>query len=110
MGKIQDFSINHFASDHWKSYEDFMPSAKHLQTKSETYTVEGYNSIIRHYLSRFKRKAKCYSKAEYMIDVSLNLLFLKPNNTLISSNLQYISLYPHPFAYNFPVYKLVLQD
>jgi len=80
--KTKDFSINYFASDHWKSYEEFIPSGKHLQTKAETCTVEGYNSRIRHYLARFKRKTKCYSKAEYMIDISLKLLFLKFNNEL----------------------------
>jgi hypothetical protein len=33
--------------------------AKHIQSKAETYTVEGYNSRVRHYLARFKRKGKC---------------------------------------------------
>ena len=42
--------VNYFASDYWKSYEEFIPADKHLQTKAETYTVEGYNSRIRHYL------------------------------------------------------------
>ena len=75
-------NINTFASDYWRSYEEFVPPKKHWQTKEETYTVEGYNSRIRHYLARFKRKGKCYSKAEYMIVISLNLLFLKLNNEL----------------------------
>ena len=79
---IKGLTINMFASDYWKSYEEFIPSEKHLQSKAETYTVEGYNSRIRHYLARFKRKTKCYSKAEYMIVISLNLLFLKLNNEL----------------------------
>ena len=52
------------------------------QTKAETYTVEGYNCRIRHYLARFKRKGLCYSKSEEMIVNSLNLLFLKLNNQL----------------------------
>ena len=71
-----------FTSDYWKSYEEFIPREKHLQTKAETYTVEGYNSRIRHYLARFKRKTKCYSKADYMIIISLNLLMLKLNDEL----------------------------
>jgi insertion element IS1 protein InsB len=73
---------NHIASDYWKSYEEFVPVEKHLQTKAETFTVEGYNSRIRHYLARFKRKGKCYSKAEYMIERSLNLLMMKLNNEM----------------------------
>jgi insertion element IS1 protein InsB len=59
-----------------------IPKEKLLQTKAETFTVEGYNSRIRHYLARFKRKGKCYSKAQHMIEKSLNLLFLKLNNEL----------------------------
>ncbi|MDR1224260.1 MAG: IS1 family transposase, partial [Tannerella sp.] len=58
------------------------PHEKHLQTKAETFTVEGYNSRIRHYLARFKRKTKCYSKAKHMIETSLNLLMLKLNKEL----------------------------
>jgi len=75
-------SVNYYASDYWKSYEEFIPAEKHLQTKAETYTVEGYNSRIRHYLARFKRKGKCYSKAVFMIEISLNLLMLKLNNEI----------------------------
>ena len=80
--KIKDLDINVFTSDYWKSYEEFVPVEKHVQTKAETYTIEGYNSRIRHCLARFRRKSKCYSKAEYMIVISLNLLFMKLNNEL----------------------------
>jgi IS1 family transposase/transposase-like protein len=79
---IKELDISIFTSDYWKSYEHFVPPEKHVQTKAETYTVESYNSRIRHYLARFKRKSKCYSKAEYMIVISLNLLFRKLNNQL----------------------------
>ena len=80
--EISGLNINYFASDYWKSYREFIPENKHLQSKAETYTIEGYNSRIRHYLARFKRKGKCYSKADYMIEISLNLLMLKLNNQL----------------------------
>ena len=80
--KIKDFDIRVFASDFWKSYSEFVPIAKHVQSKAETYTIEGYNSRIRHYLARFKRKTKCYSNAEYMIVIPLNLLFMKLNQQL----------------------------
>jgi len=55
-----------FVTDHWKSYEDFIPSEQHIQSKAETFIVKGYNSRIRHYLARFKRTTKCYSKSEKM--------------------------------------------
>jgi len=44
--------------------------------------VEGYNSRIRHYLANFKRKTKCYSKSQHMMEISLKLLFLKWDNLL----------------------------
>ena len=54
----------------------------HVQTKAETYTVEGYNSILRHFLARLKRKTKCYSKSVQMLIYSLKLLMLKRNKQL----------------------------
>ncbi len=81
--KVKDITItDYYATDYWKSYGEFLPTDKHIQSKAETYTVEGYNSRIRHYLARFRRKTKCYSKSLHMIIASLNLLFLKLNNNL----------------------------
>ena len=65
------------ASDYWHPYEAFVPSQKHIQTKAETFSVEGKNNIIRHYLARFHRKTHCYSKSEEMVNISLALLFEK---------------------------------
>jgi len=72
----------YYCSDYWKSYGKFIPPHKHIKSKAATYTVEGYNSLIRHYLARFKRKGKCYSKQVHMIEKSLNLLMAKLNNQL----------------------------
>jgi len=78
--KLKGLSVGCFATDHWRSDEEFIPPEQHCQSKCETYTVESYNSRIRHYLARFKRKTKCYSKSEEMIEISLNLLMTKLNN------------------------------
>ena len=78
--KVKCIDVKIFASDYWKSYEEFIPKEKHLQTKTEIYTIEEYNSRIRHYLARFKRESKCYSKSEHMVIYSLSLLFLRLNN------------------------------
>ena len=43
-------------TDHWKAYAEFLPENIHTQSKAETYTVEGYNSILRHFLARLRRK------------------------------------------------------
>ena len=80
--QISGLDVGYYCSDYWKSYSEFLPKSKHVQTKAETYTVEGYNSRIRHYLARFRRKGKCYSKAKHMIEKSLNLLMMKLNNEL----------------------------
>ena len=44
--------MNYVASNYWKSYENIIPKEKHLQSKSETFTVEGYNSLFRHYRNK----------------------------------------------------------
>ena len=77
--KLKEVSVGVFATDHWKCYEDFIPPEQHIQSKAETFTVEGYNSRIRHYLARFKRKTKGYSKSDEMVKISLNLLVKKIN-------------------------------
>ena len=84
--KIKHLSVGSFATDYWRSYEEFIPPEHHVQTKAETYTVEGYNSRIRHYLARFKRKTKCYSKSDEMIEISLNLLMTKLNKNKTIQN------------------------
>lgn len=80
--KLKTIDIQLFCSDYWKSYKELIPAEKLLQSKAETYTIEGFNSLIRHYLARFKRRTKCYSKSQKMIEYSLKLLFLKLNNQL----------------------------
>ncbi|MCF2218447.1 IS1 family transposase [Chryseobacterium sp. PS-8] len=79
---LKDREINGFCSDYWKSYSELIPTEKHCESKAETFTVESYNSRIRHYLARFKRKTKCYSKKQFMLENSLKLLFLKLNKQL----------------------------
>ena len=69
-------------TDYWSPYGKFVPLALHTQSKAETYTVEGYNSLFRHFLARLRRKSKCYSKSEDMLKYSVMLLMLKRNGNL----------------------------
>lgn len=62
-----------YASDYWEAYAKFIPKEKHLQTKAETFTVEGVNNLLRHFLARFHRKTHCYSKSLQMVHASLVL-------------------------------------
>jgi len=73
---FRKIKVECYCSYYWKSYKEILASEKHIQSKAQTYTVEGYNSKA---LS-FKRKTKCYSKSKEMLEKSLKLLMLKLNN------------------------------
>jgi IS1 family transposase len=79
---IQNIEIGKVATDYWKPYEGFVPKELHVQSKAETFTVEGYNSLFRHFLARMRRKSKCYSKSMEMLKFSVTLLMLKWNQGL----------------------------
>ena len=68
--------------DYWKVYPKILPEEKHIQSKSETFTVEGYNSLFRHFLARLRRKSKCYSKNIDRLKEAIMMLMLKRNNQL----------------------------
>jgi insertion element IS1 protein InsB len=74
--------MEYIASDYWKPYEHIIPKEKHIQTKAETFTVEGYNSLFRHFLARMRRKSKCYSKKVELLRLSFLFLIHYRNGTL----------------------------
>ncbi|KAA6322210.1 hypothetical protein EZS27_028225 [termite gut metagenome] len=74
--------MNKVASDSYSPYEQFVPQKKHLQSKKETFTIEGYDSLFRHFLARMRRKSKCYSKRKTMLELSFLLLMHYRNGTL----------------------------
>ena len=83
---IKDKEIDIVATDYWQPYENFVPPEKHIQSKKETFTVEGYNSLFRHFLARLRRKTKCYSKCSVMLKYSIMFLMLKWNGELTILN------------------------
>ena len=84
--KIGGKDIGAVMTDYWKPYEHFVPPEKHTQSKAETFTVEGYNSLFRHFLARLRRKSKCYSKSQQMLRYSVLMLMAKWNGTLTILN------------------------
>ena len=74
--------MEYIASDYRKPYESIIPEEKHIQTKAETFTVDGYNSLFRRFLARMRRKAKCYSKKPEMLKLAILLLMHYRNKTL----------------------------
>ncbi len=75
------FFIDISVSDDCFTYQKYRIAKQHVVTKSETALVESKNSLIRHYLARFNRKTKRYTKAIDMAKHSLILLF---NKSIIS--------------------------
>ena len=71
------YKVEISCSDHYEVYNKYHIGNKHVCSKAETSLVESFNSRIRHYLARFHRKTKRYSKAIDMISYSLILLFNK---------------------------------
>jgi insertion element IS1 protein InsB len=78
----KSFNIKILCTDGYDVYAKYRLAFRHVVTKAETSLVESKNSLIRHYLARFNRKTKRYSKAIDMIENSLILLF---NKDLLSS-------------------------
>jgi insertion element IS1 protein InsB len=73
MGKL---TADMYATDHYRAY-NILPEDRHIRSKAHTYTVEAKNAQIRHYLARFHRRTKCYSKAVHMVVATLILFFNK---------------------------------
>jgi len=67
-------------TDYWRAYSEFLPKERHFKTKAETYTVEGYNSRLRHFVARLRRKTKCYSRSFEMLKYTLILIMWYLNN------------------------------
>jgi insertion element IS1 protein InsB len=80
---IKTNEIEQVMTDYWKPYTNFIPKEIHKQSKKETYTVEGYNSLLRDQLARLRRKTKCYTKSVEMLWYSVALCMAKKNNMLL---------------------------
>ena len=79
---LQDKEIGQVITDFWKPYEHFVPNDIHIQSKSETCTVEGCNSLFCHFLARLRRKTKCCGKGSKILLYSVMLLMLICNDGL----------------------------
>ena len=77
MRLAERFNIEISASYDCFTYQKYRIARQHINTKSETCLVESFNSLIPHYLARFHRQTKRYSKCINMVRRSLWLLFYK---------------------------------
>jgi len=66
--KIKRYSTNYYCTDKWKMYKS-LPRKQHQVGKKYTTQIESLNANIRHYLARFRRKTRCYSKSVIMVEL-----------------------------------------
>ena len=59
----EKYKVEIACTDGYELYTKLTVADKHCITKAETALVESKNSLLRHYLARFHRKTKRYSKA-----------------------------------------------
>ena len=65
-----------YFSDDFSTYHALVYYPGHHQAmtdKSQTYSVEGVNADLRHYLARLGRRSRCFSRCPYALIYSLRL-------------------------------------
>ena len=75
-------SFQLMCTDFYRPYRALVPIHLPYRSKAETTSVESCNSLLRHYLARFRRRTKCYSKCKQMLLQAVLLLRAKKNGTL----------------------------
>lgn len=75
--KIQPVECKIYHTDRHGPFKSVFPAYKHHSVPGNTNTIEGINSAVRHYLARFRRRSKCYSKSVAMVEASMKLLMYK---------------------------------
>ena len=73
FAKVEGVTCGQYATDYWEAYVDFVPPQRHVRGKRHTQRAESCNARVRHYLARFHRRTKCYSKSAEMVDATLIL-------------------------------------
>jgi len=77
--KLKALHADQFATDCWLAYQEFIPPEKHIRGKSHPQRIEGFNSQVRYFLARFRRRTKCYSKSPQAVIDALTLFFFNIN-------------------------------
>lgn len=55
--------------------------------KNDTYSVEGDNAELRHYLARLARKSRCFSRCPYALECALKLFVFAFNRRQLHKRL-----------------------
>lgn len=69
-------------TDYYRPYRHLVPIHLHYRSKGETTSLESCNSLLRHYVARFRRRTKGYRKCKRMLLQAVLLLRAKKNGTI----------------------------
>ena len=72
-----------YFSDAFPTYQNliFYPGKYTIsEGKTDTYSVEGDNAELRHYLARLVRKSRCFSRCPFALCYALKLFFFAFNS------------------------------
>ena len=106
MQKVVDQGpdAKHYFSDAFPAYESltYYPGQYAVsQGKDETYSVEGDNAELRHYLARLARRSRCFSRCPYALCCALKLFFFAFNSRQLYKQ-QYPNYPAHVFQFVAP--------
>ena len=90
-----------YFSDAWDAYERLWYHwgvYAVSQGKTDTYSVEGDNAELRHYLARLARKSRCFSRCPFALCCALVLFFYAFNSRQLYK-LQYPNYPDHVFQF-----------
>ena len=71
-----------YYSDAYEAYQTvlYWPAIHYpMSDKSQTYSVEGANADLRHYLARLRRKSRCFSRCEDALRNAIKLFVFAYN-------------------------------
>jgi len=72
----------------------YWPAVHHpMEDKSETFSVEGDNAELRHYLARLARRSRCFSRCQKALTNSVKLFVFAFNRRQLAR--QRFPAYPH---------------
>ena len=91
-----------YYSDAYFAYSQICYEGRHtsLKNKSQTYTVEGVNSDLRHYIPALRRRSKCFFRSIETMKAVIKI-FLHAFNAFASYKKNYPRLKSASFLSNF---------
>lgn len=67
---------SHYCTDGWSGYVDVIYPGEHIRNthdKSDTFTVEGINAVLRHYIPGLARRSRCFYRSFATLKAVLRL-------------------------------------